>query len=131
MRKLMFGKILSILLALIVVALSASGAVACTDNNCDTDDACDDCDNGCDIFDDCDNGCDACGACGNAWGEYGDSLGECGDSLGKFGNAWGECGVSFEEAMGPGPTWEELVLAFENDGFESWSGINLAGLSNL
>jgi hypothetical protein len=36
MKKLMFSKILSILLALIVVALSVSGALACTNNNDDT-----------------------------------------------------------------------------------------------
>jgi hypothetical protein len=122
MRKQMFGKILSLLLALIVVALSASGAVACTDNNCEIDDTCDD--------------CDTCGACGNAWGEYGNSLGACGDAFGACGdafgacgNSWGACGTFCEEANAP--TWQELVLAFEHDGFEKWSGIDLAGLSNL
>lgn len=112
MRKLIFGKILRILLALIGVALSASGAVACTGNNYATDDA----------YDACNNGCDTLGACGNAWGEYG-------NSIGAYGDAFSECGACCKEAKEP--TWKELVIDFQNGGFESWLGINFAGLLNL
>ncbi len=167
MRKLMYGKILSILLALIVVALSASGAVACTDNNvdaCGSDNICDTCGACGTGIGACDTGIGACdtgiGACGTGVGECGDVFfGTCGNDAGRCGNVFfgtcgndaGRCGNVFFGTLGNDvgkcgndvgtcdafgkeanvPTWEELVLALQHDGFDSWSGINFSGLSNL
>jgi hypothetical protein len=147
MRKLMCGKILSILMALIVVALSASGAVACTDNKVD---ACGSCDNICDTGGACDTGIGACGTgvgtCGDVFfGTCGNDVGTCGNVFfGTCGNDVGTCGNVFFGTCGNDvgtcdafckeanvPTWEELVLALGHGGFESWSGINFSGLSNL
>ena len=124
MRKLMCGKILSILLALIVVALSASGAVACTDKNAETCGS-------------CNNICDTVGACGTGIGACGTGVGTCGDvffgtlgnDVGKCGNDVGTCDAFSKEANVP--TWEELFPALQHDGFESLSGINFSGLSSL
>jgi hypothetical protein len=125
MRKLMCGKIVSILLALIVVALSASGAVACTDKKVE---ACGSCDNICDTGGACGTGV---GTCGDVFfGTCGNDVGKCGNVFfGTLGNDVGKCDAFSKEANVP--TWEELVLALEHDGFESWSGINFSGLSNL
>ncbi len=152
MRKLMCGKILSILLALIVAALSASGAVACTDNNvdaCGSDNICDTCGACGTGIGECDTGIGECdtgiGACGTGVGECGDVFfGTCGNDAGKCGNVFfgtcgndiGRCGndVGTCDAFGKEanvPSWEELVLALQHDGFENWSGINFSGLSNL
>jgi hypothetical protein len=149
----MCGKILSILLALIVVALSASGAVACTDNNVD---ACGSCDNIGDTCGACGTGIGECdtgiGACGTGVGTCGTGVGTCGDVFfGTCGNDVGKCGNVFFGTLGNDvgkcgndvgtcdafskeanvPTWEELVLALQHNGFESWSGINFSGFSNL
>ena len=142
MRKLMCGKILSILLALIVVALSASGAVACTDNIVD---ACGSCDNGCDTCGACDTGIGACGtgigACGTGVGSCGDVFfgtcgnnagtcgnvffGTCGNDFGTCGNDVGKCDAFCKEANVP--KWEELFFASEHNGFENGAGINFSG----
>jgi hypothetical protein len=125
-----FGKIVSILLAvLFVVSLSASAVAACAASSnsaaplsgLGTGSA--DPLSTLGLGNGLGTGCDSCGACNNgACGSACDSCSAC-DTCHACNHG---CCCKAKE-----PTWEDWFNAFKNDGFDFGNGINFAGLLNL
>jgi hypothetical protein len=112
-------KTAAILLAVFfVVALTASaGAAAC--NSCSSCPSCSSC-----------SSCPSCSACSSC--PSCDSCSSCPSCDSCPGYTW-----TYDPCTGTwswvanGPTWQDWFNAFKNDGFDTWSGVNFAGLLNL
>jgi hypothetical protein len=113
MGKQIVKKTVGVLLAvLFVLSLTASSVSATTWSNacpiCGCNHVCDsDCGCGCGFEEET---CSICG-CNHVCGP------DCGCGCRGIGNSCNKC-------CDDGPTWQEWFAAFQNDGFDSWSGFN-------